>query len=162
MDTLLHLAFLSSPTHASAWAHELESVGTMHVLNAARRVTLRKLILWSQTILYGAHPTNPNFLTERHPLRADAEDPFFADKIAWFDSLWDSIHTIIRPLGGAMLALAIVDPSDPATQAVAFILGGGAALAAHGGVTTSLVLSSPVRKTATVLAARREPVASAR
>lgn len=82
VDTFLHLAFLSSPTHASAWAHELESVGTMHVLNAARRSTLRKFILWSQTILYGAHPTNPNFLTERHPLRAGAEDAFFGDKIA--------------------------------------------------------------------------------
>ncbi|MFO0761767.1 MAG: NAD-dependent epimerase/dehydratase family protein [Byssovorax sp.] len=82
VDTLLHLAFLSSPTHASAWAHELESVGTMHMLNAARQVSLRKLILWSQTILYGAHPTNPNFLTERHPLRAEAEEPFFGDKMA--------------------------------------------------------------------------------
>ena len=82
VDTLLHLAFLSSPTHATAWAHELESVGTMHVLNAARQVDLQKLILWSQTILYGAHPTNPNFLTERHPLRADADEPFFSDKIA--------------------------------------------------------------------------------
>jgi UDP-glucose 4-epimerase len=81
VDTFLHLAFLSSPTHASAWAHELESVGTMHVLNAARRVGVRKLILWSQTILYGAHPTNPNFLSERHPLRADPHEPFFADKM---------------------------------------------------------------------------------
>jgi len=82
VDTFLHLAFLSSPTHATAWAHELESVGTMHVLNAARRSSLRKFILWSQTILYGAHPTNPNFLTERHPLRADEQEPFFADKVA--------------------------------------------------------------------------------
>jgi UDP-glucose 4-epimerase len=82
VDTFLHLAFLSSPTHATAWAHELESVGTMHVLNAARRTRLRKFILWSQTILYGAHPTNPNFLTERHPLRADEGQAFFADKIA--------------------------------------------------------------------------------
>jgi UDP-glucose 4-epimerase len=82
VDTFVHLAFLSSPTHATAWAHELESVGTMHVLNAARHVRLRKLILWSQTILYGAHPTNPNFLSERHPLRADPDEPFFADKMA--------------------------------------------------------------------------------
>lgn len=82
VDTLLHLAFLSSPTHATAWAHELESVGTMHVLNSARHVQLRKIVLWSQTILYGAHPTNPNFLTERHPLRASLDEPFFADKIA--------------------------------------------------------------------------------
>src|SRR5262249_13949081 len=82
VDTLVHLAFLSSPTAAVAWAHELESVGTMHLLNAARQVSLRKLVLWSQTILYGAHPTNPNFLTERHLLRADPEEPFFADKMA--------------------------------------------------------------------------------
>ncbi len=82
VDTLIHLAFLSSPTHAIAWAHELESVGTMHVLHAARQHPLRKLILWSQTILYGAEPTNPNFLTERHPLRADPDQAFFADKIA--------------------------------------------------------------------------------
>ena len=58
---------------------------------------------------------------------------FLADKIAWLDSLWDTVHTVIRPLGGAMLALAIVDPSDPAAQAAAFILGGGGALLAHGG-----------------------------
>jgi UDP-glucose 4-epimerase len=82
VDTLLHLGFLSSPTHASAWAHELESVGTMHVLNAARKERVRKLVLWSQTILYGAHPTNPNFLTEAHPLRAEADELFFGDKIA--------------------------------------------------------------------------------
>jgi UDP-glucose 4-epimerase len=82
VDTLVHLGFLPSPTHATAWSHELESVGTMHLINAARQIGLRKFIQWSQTLLYGAHPTNPNFLTERHPLRADTEEPFFADKIA--------------------------------------------------------------------------------
>jgi UDP-glucose 4-epimerase len=82
VDTLVHLAFLPSPTHATAWSHELESVGTMHLINAARQTGLRKFIQWSQTLLYGAHPTNPNFLTERHPLRADTDEPFFADKIA--------------------------------------------------------------------------------
>jgi UDP-glucose 4-epimerase len=49
VDTLVHLCFLSSPTHGTAWAHELESIGTMHLLNAARQVSPRKLILWSQT-----------------------------------------------------------------------------------------------------------------
>lgn len=58
---------------------------------------------------------------------------FLADKVIWIDSIWDTIHTVIRPLGGALLALAIVDPGDPATQAIAFILGGGGALLAHGG-----------------------------
>jgi UDP-glucose 4-epimerase len=81
VDTLLHLAFLASPTHAAAWAHELESVGTMHVLVAARHAQVRKLVMWSQTLLYGAHPSNPNFLSERHALRASVNEPFFADKI---------------------------------------------------------------------------------
>ena len=58
---------------------------------------------------------------------------FFADKIAWIDSAWDAVHSLVRPLGGALLALAIVDPGDPATQAIAFLLGGGAALLSHGG-----------------------------
>lgn len=58
---------------------------------------------------------------------------FFADKVMWLDSVWDTVHTLIRPIGGALLTLAVVDPSDPATQAIAFILGGGATLLAHGG-----------------------------
>ncbi len=58
---------------------------------------------------------------------------FFADKLMWLDSLWDTVHTLLRPVGGALLALAIVDPSDPAMQVVAFLLGGGGALLAHGG-----------------------------
>lgn len=56
---------------------------------------------------------------------------FFADKIAWLDSIWDGIHTLIRPVGGALLALAIVDSSDPTWQVIAFLLGGGAAFASH-------------------------------
>ena len=31
---------------------------------------------------------------------------FFADKIPYVDSLWDLIHTAIRPLGGALIAVA--------------------------------------------------------
>lgn len=58
---------------------------------------------------------------------------FFADKVMWLDSLWDGVHTFVRPIGGALLALAIVDPSDPATQVIAFLLGGGASFLAHGG-----------------------------
>ncbi len=58
---------------------------------------------------------------------------FFADKVMWLDSIWDAVHTFVRPIGGALLALAIVDPSDPATQVIAFLLGGGASFAAHAG-----------------------------
>lgn len=58
---------------------------------------------------------------------------FFADKVMWLDSAWDTVHTLVRPAGGALLALAIVDPSDPTMQVVAFLLGGGASLASHAG-----------------------------
>jgi hypothetical protein len=58
---------------------------------------------------------------------------FFADKIAWVDSAWDAVHSFVRPLGGALLSLAIVDAGDPAFQVGSFLLGGGAAAIAHAG-----------------------------
>lgn len=64
-------------------------------------------------------------------LGATAE--FLADKVMWLDSAWDAVHTFVRPIGGALLALAIVDPSDPTTQVIAFLLGGGASFIAHAG-----------------------------
>jgi hypothetical protein len=57
---------------------------------------------------------------------------FFADKLMWLDSLWDGLHSLVRPLGGALLALAVVDAADPAWQVVVFLLGGGAAFVGHG------------------------------
>lgn len=70
---------------------------------------------------------------------------FFADKIAWLDSLWDSVHTAIRPVGGALLAMAIVDPSNTAWQVIALLLGGSAALVSHGAKagTRAIVNASP-------------------
>jgi Domain of unknown function (DUF4126) len=62
---------------------------------------------------------------------------FFADKVAWVDSAWDAIHSFIRPLGGALLALALVDAQDPAWQVIAFLLGGGGALLSHGAKATT-------------------------
>lgn len=56
---------------------------------------------------------------------------FFADKIAWVDSAWDAVHSFIRPVGGALLSLAIVDAQDPSWQVISFLLGGGATLLAH-------------------------------
>jgi hypothetical protein len=69
----------------------------------------------------------------------------FADKVMWLDSAWDAVHTFIRPLGGALLALAVVDASDPTWQVAAFLLGGGAALISHGAKTgtRALVNASP-------------------
>ena len=70
---------------------------------------------------------------------------FFADKVAWVDSVWDTLHSLLRPLGGALLSLAIIDAGDPAFQIAAFLLGGGAAFMAHTGKASArtLVNASP-------------------
>jgi hypothetical protein len=70
---------------------------------------------------------------------------FFADKIAWIDSAWDAVHAIIRPVGGALLSMAIIDGGDPAWQVGSLLLGGGAAFLAHAGKAgaRTLVNASP-------------------
>lgn len=70
---------------------------------------------------------------------------FLADKVMWIDSAWDAVHTLIRPVGGALLALAIVDPGDPKYQVIALILGGGASLLTHSAKagTRAVVNASP-------------------
>lgn len=81
VDTLAHLAFGSSPTQASAWAHELESVGTMNVLAACRRKPIHKLVVSSTVLVYGPHPDNPNFLSEKSATRGLRGSDFVADKL---------------------------------------------------------------------------------
>ena len=68
-----------------------------------------------------------------------------ADKVAWVDSAWDAIHSVIRPVGGALLSAAIIDSADPAWQVASFLLGGGAAFVAHAGKAgaRTLVNTSP-------------------
>lgn len=81
VDTVVHGAFLSHPTHAQEWAHELEDVGTMHVLNACAEVGPARLVMVSTTLVYGAHPLNPNFLTEAAELRGHRDSRFINDKV---------------------------------------------------------------------------------
>ncbi len=56
---------------------------------------------------------------------------FVVDKIPGLDTLWDTLHTIIRPLGGAMLALMQVGEASPALEVIVFLLGASLASAAH-------------------------------
>ena len=56
---------------------------------------------------------------------------FFADKIPWVDSIWDAVHTVIRPIGGALLAIQVLGHPNPAFTVVVALLGGGTSLISH-------------------------------
>ncbi len=56
---------------------------------------------------------------------------FFADKVPWVDSLWDAVHTFIRPVGAAFLAVRVLGSPDPVFDIIAALLAGGAAFATH-------------------------------
>ncbi|HEY1770050.1 MAG TPA: DUF4126 domain-containing protein [Chthoniobacterales bacterium] len=56
---------------------------------------------------------------------------FFADKIPWIDSAWDTVHTIIRPIGGALLAIRVLGHTTPAFDVTIALAAGGASLVAH-------------------------------
>src|SRR4051812_3285875 len=57
---------------------------------------------------------------------------FCADKVPWLDSLWDSVHTFIRPIGGVLLGLKALGDVPPYVEVVAALIAGGAALTTHG------------------------------
>lgn len=81
VDVLVHTAFLGRPVRTGSWAHELEAIGTRHVLTAAEAAGVRKVVLRSSTLLYGAHPDHPNRLLEHAPLRGGAQSRFLRDKV---------------------------------------------------------------------------------
>lgn len=56
---------------------------------------------------------------------------FFADKIPYVDSLWDAVHTVIRPVGGALIAVTTLGEASPTVEALAMLLGGVVATGSH-------------------------------
>ena len=56
---------------------------------------------------------------------------FFADKIPWIDSAWDAVHTVIRPIGGALLAIQVLGHPSPAFTVIVALLAGGTSLITH-------------------------------
>lgn len=56
---------------------------------------------------------------------------FVADKIPWIDSIWDSIHTFIRPVGGALVAIGTIGDASPTYEVMMGLLGGAIAAGSH-------------------------------
>ena len=102
-DTVVHLAFLNRPTKDQSYAHEVEVIGTMHVLNACAQAGVKKIIIASTTAVYGASPKNPNYLTEDYPLGGNKNYRYIRDRIEvenlvkrFRDSHPDTVVTVLR------------------------------------------------------------------
>ncbi|WP_019067773.1 DUF4126 domain-containing protein [Streptomyces hokutonensis] len=54
-----------------------------------------------------------------------------ADKIPYVDSVWDSVHTLIRPAAGAWVGAVLAGHSGSLNDVVAGLIGGSTALASH-------------------------------
>ena len=85
---------------------------------------------------YGAVALPPQFQVFNHDLVIGAAIvmyviEFVADKVPWVDSLWDLIHTAIRPLGGALIAVTTLGDASPAMQGMVALLGGTVAASSH-------------------------------
>ena len=80
-DTVLHTAFFGTPHRDVEYAHELEVVGSLHLLNAIGATGIEKLVVMSSAEVYGPHPDNPNFLTEQHALRGHPDAHSVRDRV---------------------------------------------------------------------------------
>ncbi len=56
---------------------------------------------------------------------------FIADKIPWIDSIWDSVHTFIRPVGGALVAIATLGEASATYEVITGLVGGTIAAGSH-------------------------------
>jgi hypothetical protein len=67
---------------------------------------------------------------------------FVADKIPWVDSLWDAVHTVVRPIGGALIAITTLGDASPATETLVGLLGGALAAGTHFGKAGTRVMAN--------------------
>ena len=56
---------------------------------------------------------------------------FVADKVPWVDKAWDLVHTIVRPIGGAFIAVTTLGDASPGAEAAVALLGGSVAAVSH-------------------------------
>jgi Domain of unknown function (DUF4126) len=56
---------------------------------------------------------------------------FLADKIPYVDTVWDAVHTLIRPPAAALLAYSATVAAPPEWRWSAALLAGGVALTSH-------------------------------
>jgi UDP-glucose 4-epimerase len=103
VEAVVHAAFRSDPTSDLEQDHELETIGSLHVMHACEVAKVRRLVVASSTMLYGARPDNPNFLTESHALRGHPLAHAVRDRVEmeglladWQARVQDTEVTVLR------------------------------------------------------------------
>jgi UDP-glucose 4-epimerase len=81
IDTVIHMAFLMPPFKNKKLAYSINVEGTKNILHASRAAGVKKIVIPSSTVVYGAHPDNPLFLKEDSPYRGNPEYYYYHDKV---------------------------------------------------------------------------------
>ncbi len=104
IDAVVHLAFVVNPIHDAKEMNSIDVEGARNVLEAAKQAGVKKVIMTSSTMVYGAWPDNPEFLTESSPLRSHPKYYYSKDKVevekmcgVFKKQNPDMIITILRP-----------------------------------------------------------------
>jgi hypothetical protein len=119
MDTLQTLSLAMG----SAWTSGINLYATVAVLGLAQQAGMIHLPPGLEPL------SNPGVIAIAMVMYVVE---FFADKVPYVDSGWDTLHTFIRIPAGALLAARAIGPTDPALEVAALLAGGTVALAAHG------------------------------
>ncbi|MBS4753901.1 SDR family oxidoreductase [Nocardioides sp. zg-ZUI104] len=73
IDVVVHLAAIVNPGRDLELEYRVDVEGTRHVLDAAVRAGVRRLVVSSSGAAYGYHPESPAWITEDVPVRGNDE-----------------------------------------------------------------------------------------
>jgi nucleoside-diphosphate-sugar epimerase len=106
IDTLVHLATDRSTTTPITERRAVNVRGTEVLLDAALAAGVKRVVLLTSAMVYGAHPTNPLPLEEDAPLLTDAPDGLVGDWLAMERA------GLGRTTGTSRLELTVVRPAS--------------------------------------------------
>ena len=69
VDVIIHLAFVVNPLHDEKEMYDIDVNGTKNVLKSGIEAGVKKFVITSSTMVYGAWPDNPEWLTEEDEMR---------------------------------------------------------------------------------------------
>ncbi|MGC8603914.1 MAG: NAD-dependent epimerase/dehydratase family protein, partial [Desulfomonilaceae bacterium] len=76
IDTVFHLAFVVRPIHNKELMRDISLYGSKNILVSAFNARVKQCVVISSSLAYGAHPDNPEILTEEAPLRGNEAFPY--------------------------------------------------------------------------------------